>query len=142
MNQTIQNYWFNEIIQYILKPEVNIIFIVDKSQILEFPQIKEKIQQDYPILKQYKSEIELRLLLKKKTNKIIVIFKNEKEIPYDFISKFVVFNIKHLLKEIFSKLDYEEVLKFPIEIYQNIYENYNRMKESLFEKMSKSETQK
>ena len=140
MSSTIQNYWFNEVVQDILKPEVNIVFIVDKSQILELPQIKEKIQEDYPILKQYKSEIELRLLLKKKVNKIIVIFKNEKEIPYDFLSKFVVFNIKHLFNDIFSKLDYEEVLKFPMEIYQIFYENYNKIKESLFEKMSKAET--
>ncbi len=58
------------------------------------------------------------------------------------MSKFVVFNLKHLFRDIFSKLDYEEVLNFPIEIYQNFYENYNKMKESLFEKMSKAETHK
>lgn len=58
------------------------------------------------------------------------------------MSKFIIFNIRHMLKEVFNKLDYEEILKFPIEIYQNIFENYNKMKDNLFEKMSKADTQK
>lgn len=142
MNLIIQNSWYTEIVQNILKPEVNIVFIVDKSQILEFPPIKEEIKKEYPILEHFKSELELRLLLKKHTHKIIIIFKSEKEIPYDLMSKFIIFNIRHMLKEVFNKLDYEEILKFPIEIYQNIFENYNLMKDSLFEKMSKADTQK
>lgn len=83
MNLAIQNSWYTEIVQNVLKPEVNIVFIVDKPQILEFPPIKEEIKKEYPILKHFKSELELRLLLKKKNHKIIVIFKSEKEIPYD-----------------------------------------------------------
>ena len=142
MNLIIQNSWYTEIVQNILKPEVNIVFIVDKPQILEFSPIKEEIEKEYPILKHFKSELELRLLLKKKKHKIIVIFKSEKEIPYDLMSKFIIFNIRHMLKEVFNKLDYEEILKFPIEIYQNIFENYNEMKEGLFEKMSKADTHK
>lgn len=142
MNLIIQNSWYTEIVQNILKPEVNIVFIVDKPQILEFSPIKEKIEKEYPILKHFKSELELRLLLKNKKQKIIVIFKSKKEIPYDLMSKFIIFNIRHMLKEVFNKLDYEEILKFPIEIYQNIFENYNLMKDSLFEKISKADTQK
>lgn len=142
MNLTIQNSWYTEIVQNILKPEANIVFIVDKPQILEFPPIKEEIEKDYPILKHFKSELELRLLLKKKKHKIIIIFKSKKKIPYDLMSKFIIFNIRHMLKEVFNKLDCEEILKFPIEIYQNIFENFNKMKDSLFEKMSKADTQK
>jgi len=142
VNLTIQNSWYAEIVQKILKPEVNIVFIVDNPQILEFPPIKEEIKKNYPILKHFISELELRLLLKKEKHKIIVIFKGEKEIPYDLMSKFVIFNISHLLKEIFSKLDCEEIIKFPIETYHIFYKNYNKIKDSLLEKMSKMETHK
>ena len=142
MNLTIQNSWYTKIVQNVLKPDVNIIFIVDKPQILEFPQIKEEIKKKYHIFKHLKSELELRILLKKKKQKVIVIFKSKKEIPYEFMSKFIIFNIGHMFKEVFNKLDYEEILKFPTEIYQNIFENYNKIKNRLFEKMSKEDTHK
>ena len=142
MNLIIQNSWFTEIVQNILKPEVDIVFIVDKPQILKFPPIKEEIKKYYPILEHFKSELKLRFLLKKKEQKIIIFFKSEKEIPYDLMSKFIIYNIRHMLKEVFNKLDCHEILKFSIETYQKIFENYNKMKDSLFEKMSKVDTQK
>ena len=115
--------------------------MVDKSQLLEFSKIKEELIKKFSEINHFNSELELRLLLKKK-EKLIVVFNNKKEVPYDLISKIVLVDIKNIFKEIFHNLDCEVVLRFPNEIYQKIFTKYCKIKDNLYDKMSESDTHK
>ena len=136
----MENKWYKKIINSILEPKTNIVFVIDSDNILSIPEIKEKLQEHNRIIKEFNNEIKLRILLREDNINVIVKFKNEQEIPHDLLSTQATINID--IGEIFSLLDKAELLSVPYENYQILFERHEKLKEEKYDRLNKEKTQK
>ena len=74
--------WYEKILEIISITNADVLFVVNTTGILDYPDIKFNIEKVYKILK-YQNELRLRKDLKSLKNKTIIKFDEESQIPYD-----------------------------------------------------------
>lgn len=130
--------WYEKITDLILGPKSDILFIVDPDNLCKVPEIMEIIQKSYPLILDFESDLKLRSHLRKE-DKMLVIFKDNLQIPYHLLSKYA--NIEIGINDIFLLLDHKVLSSIPSENYQAIYTEYKKNEENMFDKLSKEETE-
>lgn len=132
-------YWYEQIVKRILEVNANVIFIIDYLNMSDFPGVKNALLKKYSKIIPYENEIKLRILLKKEDNPIIVKFNDEKNIPYQMLSTYVVITLNTDI--LFPLLDRKAITELPLNSYQAIYELYiDDIHENEYERLSEEKT--
>lgn len=132
--------WYERMIRSLLDSRTDVLFVFDPMNLIEYSKIEEIIGGEYPTIMKYTNELELRRILRKNTQKILVIFEDKNYIPFDLLSTYAVIDID--ISDIFPLLNEEALLNIPYDDYQLIYESYTEIKSEKFEKLSKEDTKK
>ena len=132
------NMWYEKILRTILDSKRDILFVIDPLKLMEYPTIREIISEKYPTIERYTNELELRRILRKKEQGIVT-FMDKADIPFDLIATYATVDIG--ITDIFPLLNTEAISNIPYENYQEIYEDYNELKEGRYERLSKLETE-
>lgn len=120
--ERINRRWHEKVAEDILKLRTDVLFIVDTSGILDFPDLIKMVSKRYPDIIHYNSEIGLRKCLKKRTEPLIVVFEIENDIPYHMLSDYAVISVD--TDAIFPLLDKEALSKVSPDNFQPIYDFY------------------
>lgn len=131
--------WYRKIIQPVIDSDTDILFIIDPDEFTEYPAIKEILSEKYPIIERFTNELKLRRNIRKKRQRMLIIFFDEKDIPFDLISTFATVDIN--ITDLFPLLNSEALLNIPYDNYQTVHEEYKKLKERRYERLSKWETE-
>lgn len=130
--------WYQPITEHIQQTNADLAFIIDTDQLLTYEPIQQTLQHTYPNILKYKSEIQLRRLVKTYTQPTLIIFTKQGKIPYDLETKYASLTIS--IKDIFPSLNKEILLNTPKTLYQQIYEKYKTTDNVRYEQLSKKQT--
>ncbi len=132
-------YWHEKIVKEILGVGADVLFIVDKQGLSEFPAVKTAIMKKYPEIIRFQNEIKLRIKLKNRDRPIIVQFDSERDIPYNMLSRYAVITLNADI--LFPMLDRKVIYELPPDDYQAIYELYDdNIHEKSYERLSERKT--
>ena len=130
--------WYTTIIQPLLDAKSDAVFVVDTACLTDIPVLRDHLKTVYPEILRYESEIRLRIVLRRRTSRMLIVFRSEDEIPFDFLSSYAVVSVD--LVQAFPLFDREALLKIPYENYSFLYEEYPQLTANHYEKFSHDET--
>lgn len=133
------NMWYDGIIASILALKLDIVFIVDPIKLMGFSKIRDILNKYYSRIIEFENELKLRKVLREKSYKILVIFQDKKDIPFDLLSIYATIEVD--LNNIFPLLDIGPLCRISFDNYQIIYERYNELKKR-YDRLSEMETNK
>lgn len=134
-----ERYWYEQIVKEILEVNADVIFIIDNLAMSDFPGVKKALLKKYSKIIPYENEIKLRILLKNEDNSIIVKFIDEKNIPYQMLSIYVVITLDTDI--LFPLLDRKVIAELSLNSYQAVYEHYiDDIQENEYERLSEDKT--
>ena len=129
--------WYEKIINFIEDLNVDVLFVIDPTHLMDYQDIKNKISEKYHIYT-FENEIKLRRTLRENRTNLIIVFNNNESLPYDLLSNYAQISIGPT--DIFPYLN-EEIISFiPFNEYQTIYRQYLNEKDRFFEQLSKKDT--
>ena len=131
--------WYEKIIRSILESKMDILFVIDPLKLLEYPKINGTVSENYPIIARYTTELNLRRILVKKQEKLLIAFNDINEIPFDLISTYAAIDIG--INDIFPLLNPGALSNIPYDRFQVLYDRYNELREERYERLSKSDTE-
>ena len=129
--------WFEEIAKTILDIKSDILFVIDPSNLVKSTEITKCLREKFDKIVEYESELKLRKLIRK-NEKIIIIFSDTQNIPYDLLSHFATVEVD--IDVVFPFLNKKALLQFPIDAFQDIYEPYLDFKKNKYERLSEEKT--
>lgn len=130
--------WYEQIINLIEDLNADILFVMDSTHLIDYHEIKNKINEKYHIYA-FENEIKLRRILRENITNLLILFNNNESLPYDLLSNHA--QIKIGTKDIFPYLNDEIISSISFNDYQKIYRNYLKKKDDLFEQLSKKDTE-
>jgi len=134
--------WYNEILYEIINSTSEVLLIVDRFNLLDFPEVRKKVKESYPSILEFRSEIELRKKLRDRSQKTLVVFDSYNDIPFDLENKYASIEVKIENIECFKRLDKSVIQKTNPENYQAIYEKYIERFDSRYQKLNEKETER
>jgi hypothetical protein len=129
--------WYERIVNTILETNTDVLFIIDPTNMLDFPDIHISLNGVYDLIN-YNNELGLRRTLRKVYQKTIIKFIEESQIPYDLYSSQATINIGPI--DVFPLLNENVLSKIPFEEYQRIFIKYENEKHTIFDKLSDKDT--
>ena len=130
--------WYDSIIASILASKTDVLLIVDPANLIGFSKVKESLIKRFSTIMEYENELKLRRVLREKELKILVIFHDKKDIPFDLLSSYATIEVD--LDDIFPLLSKEVLLRVPFDNYQEIYMAYIELKKDRYDRLSELET--
>ena len=131
--------WYERIIRAIIDANADLLFVIDPHNLTEYSKIEEIIGETYLAIERYTNELTLRRIIRSKAQKIALVFRDSSDIPFDLISTYATMEIG--IDAVFPLLNTEALLNIPYDNYQEIYEEYNKLRETHYERLSKQETE-
>lgn len=129
--------WYDVIIEEISHTNTDVLFVIDSFGLLNLTDIKVNLEKVYKIVK-YQNELRLRRDLRSLKNKTIFKFDEESQIPYDLFSSQATLEIS--TKNIFPFLNSDIISTVPINLYQQIFQKYEKEKIHFYDKLSSNDT--
>jgi len=138
----MKNKWYDEILDEIIHSTAEVLLVVDEFCLLDFLELRKKVKEYYPLIVEFRSEIELRKKLKNRSQKTIVIFDSHNDIPYDLENKYASIEVKIENIDGFNRLDKNLLQKINLENYQAVYEEYMESIDNRYQKLDEKETER
>ncbi|MDI6723125.1 MAG: PglZ domain-containing protein [Methanobacterium sp.] len=130
--------WYEKIITLIEDLNVDVLFVIDPTHLIDYQDIKNKISEKYYICT-FENEIRLRRILRENFTNLMIVFNDKEALPYDLLSNHA--QIKIGPSDIFPYLNEEIVSSISFNDYQKIYRHYLKKKDDFFEQLSKKDTE-
>lgn len=118
------NKWYRNIIEKIQIATEKAVFLMDEQGILNNEEIRKELEKNYEIYS-YKTEITLRMKLKKTDMKLIVLISKKQVLPSDFEQNYQIIEID--FEDVFSNLKKQDFENIDIENIEKIYEAYIKL---------------
>ena len=83
MLEEYRDLWYGRIVSKILRGQPTVLFLIDPCGISNSPEIREVLKQYYSTIFKFQSEMKLRQALRKKEERLLVVFDDQRKIPYD-----------------------------------------------------------
>ena len=130
--------WYEKIVDAISDTNTNVLFVIDPTNMLDYPNIQNNVKGVYNTNK-YQNELGLRRILRNLEHKTIIKFNDDSQIPFDLYSSQATIKIGP--QNVFPLLNENVLSKVPFEQYQRIFAKYENEKHTIFDKLSIKDTE-